>query len=184
MSFHALTGCDTVSSFSGYGNKKCWKIFQRQPDSVTSIGRNGELDLIEQFVCRLYGVPTQTDVNQARLHLFVKGRKELDMLPPTRDALDLHCKRANYQARIWLQADQEQIIVPPPTDTFAWTKETSMLSPVWTRLPPIPEACLQLVTCGCKSKCKTVQCTCYKKGLRCTPACGCDAVECCNPAGQ
>ena len=78
---------------------------------------------------------TQTDVNQARPHLFVKGRKELDMLPPTRVALDLHCKRANYQARIWLQADQEQIIVPPPIDTFAWTKETSMLSPVWTRLP-------------------------------------------------
>ena len=81
LSFHALTGCDTVSSFSGYGKKKCWKIFQKQPDSVSSIRRNGELDLIEQFVCRLYGVPTQTDVNQARLHLFVKGRKELDMLP-------------------------------------------------------------------------------------------------------
>ena len=27
LSFHALTGCDTVSSFSGYGKKKCWKIF-------------------------------------------------------------------------------------------------------------------------------------------------------------
>ena len=130
LSFHALTGCDTVSSFSGYGKKKCWKIFQKQPDSVSCIGCNGELDLIEQFVCRLYGVPTQTDVNQARLHLFVKGRKELDMLPPTRDALDLHCKRANYQACIWLQEDQEQIIVPPPTETFAWAKETSMLSPV------------------------------------------------------
>ena len=51
LSFHALTGCDTVSLFSGYGKKKCWKIFQRQPDSVSSIGRNGELDLIEQFVC-------------------------------------------------------------------------------------------------------------------------------------
>ena len=75
LSFHAQTGCDTVSSFSGYGKKKWWKIFQRQPDSVSSIGRNGKLDLIEQFVCRLYGVPTQTDVNQARLHLFCQ-RKE------------------------------------------------------------------------------------------------------------
>ena len=114
LSFHALTGCDTLSLFSGYGKKKCWKIFQRQPDSVSSIGCNGELDLIEQFLCRLYGVPTQTDVNQARLHLFVQGRKKLDMLPPTRDARDLQCKRANYQACIWLQADQEQIIVPHP----------------------------------------------------------------------
>ena len=46
LSFHALTGCDTVSSFSGYGEKNCWKIFQKQLDSVSSIGRNGELDLI------------------------------------------------------------------------------------------------------------------------------------------
>ena len=69
LSFHSLTGCDTVSSFSGYGKKKWWKFFQRQPDSVSSIGRNGELDLIEQFVCRLYGEPTETDVNQAKLHL-------------------------------------------------------------------------------------------------------------------
>ena len=52
-SFHALTGGDIVSSFSGYGKKKCWKIFQRQLDSVSSIGRNGKLDVIEQFVCQL-----------------------------------------------------------------------------------------------------------------------------------
>ena len=110
---------------------------------------------------------------------FVCQRKErTGHVASTRDALDLHCKRANYQAHIWLQADQEQIIVPPPKDT----KETGMLSPVWTRLRPIPKACLQLVTCGCNSKCKTVQCTLYKKGLRSTLACGCDTVECCNPA--
>ena len=54
------------------------------------------------------------DVNQARSHLFVKGRKELDMLPPTRDALDLHCKRANNQAGIWLQADQNRSLYPHP----------------------------------------------------------------------
>lgn len=29
LSFHALTGCDTSSSFSGHGRKKCWKIFQQ-----------------------------------------------------------------------------------------------------------------------------------------------------------
>ena len=54
LSFHARTGCDTVSSFSGYGKKTCWKTFQRQPDSVSSIGRSSELDLIEQFVCMVF----------------------------------------------------------------------------------------------------------------------------------
>ena len=82
LSFHALIGCDTVSSFSGYGKKKCWKIFQKQPDSVSSIGRSGELDLIEQFVCRLYGVPTQTDVNQNFICLSKEGKNWTCCLQP------------------------------------------------------------------------------------------------------
>ena len=42
LSFHALTGCDSTSSFSGHGKKKCWKIFQNQPLDVNGIGRDGD----------------------------------------------------------------------------------------------------------------------------------------------
>ena len=28
LSLHALIGCNTSSSFTGHGKKKCWKIFQ------------------------------------------------------------------------------------------------------------------------------------------------------------
>jgi len=181
LSFHALTGCDTTSAFSGHGKKTCWKTFQSQPLLVSGIGRDGELAQVEQFVCHLYGVPAQPSVDQARFHVFGKAKKGLDLLPPTRDALDLHSKRANYQAKIWLQADRECIRIPSPVDTAAWVKEKTCLVPIWTRLPPIPDACLQLMTCGCKSKCQTARCTCFKKELKCTSACGCDAGECCNP---
>ena len=57
------------------------------------------------------------------------------------------------------------------------------LEVVWTRLPVLPEACIELVTCGCKSKCKTAQCKCFKSGQRCILACKCDAEDCKNPAG-
>lgn len=110
--------------------------------------------------------------------------KGLDMLPPTRDALELHIARANHQEKIWLQTDQEYIDVQSPIETSAWKKDSGCLKVVWTRLPPIPDACLELVTCGCKSKCRTVQCTCFRKNLKCTYACGCDAIDCCNPAGE
>ena len=50
--------------------------------------------------------------------------------------------------------------------------------------PPIPDACLELVTCGCKSKCKTAGSSCFRKNLKCTSACGCELIHCCNPAGQ
>ena len=126
LSFHALIGCDTVSPFSGYGKKKCWKIFQKQPDSVSSIGRNGELDLIEQFVCRLYGVPTQTDVNQARLH-FVYQRKERIGHAASNQGCPRSPLQASKQPSTHLAASRSRTdIVPLPTDTFAWAKETSI----------------------------------------------------------
>ena len=42
-------------------------------------------------------------VNDVRL--FVKAKRDLDVLPPTHGALELHITNANNQAKIWLQAD-------------------------------------------------------------------------------
>ena len=33
---------------------------------------------------------------------FVKAKHDLDVLPQTHDALELHITRASYQAKIWL----------------------------------------------------------------------------------
>ena len=184
LSVHAFTDCDTTSAFSGHGKRSCWKTFQNHPHLVQGIGHVGELAPIEQFICHLYGTTEQQTVDNARLQLFGKGKLGLEMLPPTRDALELHTARANYQIKIWLQADQEHIDIPSPTDISAWMMESDCLNPVWTRLPPIPDACLELVTCGCKAKCRTARCSCFKTNLSCRYACGCDGVDCCNPAGQ
>ena len=35
----------------------------------------------------------------------MKAKRDLDVLPPTHSAYELHIARANYQAKIWLQAD-------------------------------------------------------------------------------
>ena len=123
LSVHALTGCDTTSAFHGYRKKSCWKTFLNQPLLVAGIGRDGELAPIEQFVCHLYGGPKQSSVDQARLQLFGKANEGLEMLPPTKDALELHTIRANYQAQIWLQADQQHIPVSSPVDTSARINE-------------------------------------------------------------
>ena len=39
------------------------------------------------------------------MFFFVKAKHDLDVLPPTHGALELHITRANYRAKIWLQAD-------------------------------------------------------------------------------
>ena len=127
LSFHALTGCDTTSAFHGYGKKSCWKTFLNQPLLVAGIGRDGELAPIEQFGCHLYGRPEQSSVDQAMLQRFGKAKKGWEMLPPTKDALELHTIRANYQAKIWLQADQQHIQVSSPVDTSTWINDSRRL---------------------------------------------------------
>ena len=44
-------------------------------------------------------------IDDAMPSIFVKAKRHLDVLPPTRGALVLHITRANYQAKKWLQAD-------------------------------------------------------------------------------
>ena len=171
LGFHAFTG-DTTSVFSGHDQRSYWKTFQNHPH----LGRDGDLAPIEQFVCHLYGTPEQPTVDNARLQLFRKANLVLEMLPPTRDALGLHTARTNYQAKIWLQTDHDHIHIPSPTDISTWTIESDCLKAVWTRLPAIQDACLELVTCGCKAKYRMARCSRFKTNLNCTYACGCDGV--------
>ena len=50
-------------------------------------------------------------IDDARQSLFVKAKRDLDVLLPTHRALELHITRANYQAKIWLQVDYVIVIL-------------------------------------------------------------------------
>ena len=39
-------------------------------------------------------------IDDARHSLFLKAKRDLDVLPPTHGSLELHITRANYQAKI------------------------------------------------------------------------------------
>ena len=117
----------------------------------------------------------------------------LDVLPPTRGALDLHITRANNQAKIWLQADYVIMdIENKPTETInLWQEGTNGLEFVWKCFLAIPVVCMQPLSCLCKvrkkaritkqeprgqpfpfkTKCTSMRRKCYKASLKCTPAC-------------
>lgn len=76
IGLHALTGCDSVSSFYGRGKKVCFKVLlaaQDSPEIISALKELGTefhpndqlLNHIEQFVCRLYG-SNSNSVNDAR----------------------------------------------------------------------------------------------------------------------
>ena len=75
LGFHALTGCDTTSFFSGMGKKTCWKKFLKTPNLVHSMGRVLNVGKVEEFVFRLYGGCAETasvDIDLIRFNLFSK----------------------------------------------------------------------------------------------------------------
>ena len=107
LGFHALTGCNTMLPLSGKGKITCSKMFIKYAHLLTGVVRDDNVDDAWAFVCSLYGIG-EKDVrgfDDARHTLFAKAKSDLDVLPPIHGALELHITRANYQAKIWLQAD-------------------------------------------------------------------------------
>ncbi|KAJ8405691.1 hypothetical protein AAFF_G00316710 [Aldrovandia affinis] len=111
--FHAFTGCDTVSCFSGRGKKtawETWKACDEVTDEVTTAfctlaatptisTVDDYMDSLERFVVLLYDrTSSQEHVNEARKHLFTQRSRSIEAIPPTREALRQHIKRAAYQA--------------------------------------------------------------------------------------
>ena len=173
LGFHALTGSDTTSSFAGFGKKSCWKMFIQHPLFLDGVGRDDPFEPDEKLIWYLYLAP---DVDKARADIFRKGKKELDHLPPTSDALQLHAMCANYHDKQCIQS-----FAGSPESSDGWLSMGIRLAAAWSTLPAVPKVCLELVSCGCLSKCKSSACKCSKTHQICTPACDCNTENCCNP---
>ena len=91
--FDALTGCDTVSFFSGRGKKTAWDVWKVFPELTPVLKAllmlpvdidDTCLDVIERFVILLYDrTSSLTRVNEARQELFSRKARSLDNIPPT-----------------------------------------------------------------------------------------------------
>ena len=55
LGFHSLTGCETTSSFTSFGKRKCWKVFEEFAHLLACTGRDEPFKDAEEFICRLYG---------------------------------------------------------------------------------------------------------------------------------
>lgn len=180
--FHAVTGCDTSSSFSSVGKKTAWDTWTAFPEitetfiSLSSMPlsiSDENMNKLQRFVILLYDRTSQcTQVNQSRKLLFAKGR-QLDRIPPTEAALSEHVKRATYQAGFcWGQALVAQQQLPSPGD-WGWEKSSDdQWVPFWTSLPEAAKVCKELIKCGCRKACRP-PCKCLSVSLPCTELCNC-----------
>ena len=132
--------------------------------------------LCEKFVCLLYGSTSYTDVNSLRYHMFAAKATQSEHLPPTKDALQQHVLRANYQAGIWMRSLQARPEIPDPAGN-GWRVVDDCLTVEWMLQRPPPDELLVLVHCRCQTGCASGRCSCVLAGLPCTDACSCKDCE-------
>ena len=178
---HALSGCDSTSGFNGIGKVKCLKVPESDDRFIDLLGEEATLsatvlEVLEEYVCKLYGVKNETDINRARYKLFTNRTKlpEPQKLPPTKDALILHLKRVNFQTPEWKSALVAQTEYRDPAENGWKRTAENTLKIQWTEKEPALESLLVFVSCSCKnSKCATRACRCRKVQLHCSDLCDC-----------
>ena len=135
-----------MSSYSGIGKiLTCWKLFIKYVHLLSGVGRGDNVAGAWTFECSLY-VIEENDVkgfDDAWHGLFVKAKRDIEMLPQTHGTLELHIIRVNYRAKILLQSDHVIMdLENKPTETIGLLKGTDGLEVDWKRLPTTPDACL------------------------------------------
>lgn len=94
--FHAFTGCDTTSQFSGRGKKSSWEAWKSYSTAAEAFQFVAEhpfqaltesstvFETLERFTCILYDKSTAfSKVNELRQDLFSKKAKLMENIPPT-----------------------------------------------------------------------------------------------------
>ena len=178
--FHAFTGCDAVSAFTGRSKKTCWekvtaafKELCQQPSDISETC----LELYERFVVLLYDRTSSCDrVDIAHKKIYSR-KHSIESIPSTQGALIQHIHCATYQAGyIWNQTLIPQPVLPSP-DSWGWLPDGVGCKPLWMTLPDAFSNCEEFKKCGCKTGCTTQWGTCVRDGLKCTVLCACDG-EC------
>ena len=124
--FHALTGSDNTSFFSGTGKKSAYAKWSMRPEHTTMLCHlmdkqvtpsSDGIAVIESFVILLYSVScTLTAVNQARQQIFAQSFRTFEYLPPTKAALVEHVKRPTHQAGyVWGQSIIAKQVLSSPS---------------------------------------------------------------------
>ena len=182
-SLHALSGCDSVSAINGIGKGKWLKTIMKSDEYILAtqaLGENIAVDestteKIEKLFCHLYGMPEENEINQARYRKFCKNKiPEPHQLPPTKDELLQHVKRANYQSFVWKRALYANPDIPSPIGN-GWSLKDDVLEVVWMENLPAPESVLELITCDCRRLKCNASCQCKILSLECTDICKCHA---------
>lgn len=154
IGLHAFTGNDYISSFFRKGKAICYSLLTKDPqlsEAFVSLGDDWSvsdhiISCLEKYVCSLYGKGKCSNVNEARQQIFWekynknKQIVDLSILPPCRESLGLHIRRANYVSCLWKRS-LCAVVNPPNPSHHGWNSDLTIL---WTTVP-FPDDILPLL---------------------------------------
>ena len=128
-----------------------------------------------KYLCA--GLSNVQDVNEARYKLFCSAAGSDYSMPPCKNALLQHTRRANYQAAIWKKATNAIISAPEPI-SHGWEMVHEQYSVVWNTGPTAPSDVLLSVYYKCaKKQFVDGRCSCKQASLEWTDICGCTSCK-------
>ena len=183
--FHALTGCDTTSSFYQHDKAKFRKTWMKQHsnnnesltrtfiylgDQPTNIDPN-DIDIIAKYIYNCYGLDASSGTSFEALRLLNTPNLCLRTLAPSLPAIEQHVRRACIQAGYLWKLSHMELDIPDPT---SWGWERSSVSafsyiPLWQACFS-PDIHSLLKTCSC-TKGSRDKCSCKKSGMNCMKFC-------------
>ena len=150
---HAISSCDSVSAVNGKGKAKWLSTIQKKEECLQSVSQLGDtikinadvFQKIEKLFSHLYGMPDETNINEARYRKFcVKNTPESHQLPPTKDELTQHIICENYEAYVWKRALETNLDILSPTGHRWGKKDDQLYFRGWTINQP-QNQCLNLL---------------------------------------
>lgn len=181
---HCISGCDTISQFSGFGKRKAYntaKLCKKGELRKLKILYNDQLSTDEKvsvarkFIARMYDSKSVHKKHHGSLNelrtVLSKTKSTAEQLPPCEAVFFEHVKRASWQAHIWGSAIHPKIKMNDPKEN-GWKQVGDRLLPVFFEGSSSMDI-LNSYICGCKSSCEKSTCSCKKNGLDCCDVCSC-----------
>ena len=184
---HAFTGCDTTSHIFRIGKTKLTeavfrdklqevKVFydpQASKEVLTQVG--------ESIGVALYRREFPGDLNELRYQLYSEAiaknsssvTSSVRSLCPTSAAFALHVYRVYHQIQLWLGHDSNPVV-------WGWKIRDNLMVPIKGGNVS-PAEISTIISCGCKTGCRTSLCKCKKESESCHSACvNCNKESCYN----
>ena len=124
--FVSLTGCDSTSAMKVRSKRICFNAWTKCSAHVTAVmvelmdrpfqqlKMDEKFAALEELFTKIYGGGAPS-INEMRKLIICQRNQNVEMLPPSQNALFQHCRRVMFQASTWATAHDATVIEPDAT---------------------------------------------------------------------